>query len=371
MVGCCGGSDALGEFGRAQMTAAGVDIISVDDESTPWAGSATGTVMVFTTPDAQRSFLSSFSSEDRLWLSPQLLSAVSKARLLVVEGYLWELPGAAEVIPAVVKHARAVGTLVVLTAGDASVVQRHGGKVLETIQAGVDMFVSNVAEAQALQTFLREQQQQQSQQADAQAQRQSQQEEMQLHSVLLDAQGSASLDSMWEATSSSSSVQGADGSSSDGQLVACELAGVCPLVLVTDGSRGSYITALGQLIVVPPYWRSHAPVDTCGAGDAYCSGFLFAFLLGLDLHAMGHIAAKTASAVISRHGPQLLAQDADAVAGVPLRKGSLVAQFMGVGGGSGSNTSSSTSVAAMQLQSLGLDVDASVGASQLVQSASQ
>jgi sugar/nucleoside kinase (ribokinase family) len=356
MVGCCGGSDALGEFGRAQMKAAGVDIISAGDELTPWAGTATGTVMVFTTPDAQRSFLSSFSSEDRLHLTPQLLSAVSRSRLLVIEGYLWELPGAAQVIPAVVKHARAVGTLVVLTAGDASVLQRHGATVLETIQAGVDMFVSNAQEAQELAKCLRQQQQQQQQQPAQQATQQQQQQEMQQHPILLDPQGSASLDSLWDAFSSNT-CHVTDGSSSEGQVIACELAGVCPMVVVTDGSRGSYITALGQLIVVPPYWRSHAPVDTCGAGDAYCSGFLFAFLLGLDMHAMGNIAAKTASAVISRHGPQLSAHDADGVSGVPLGRSSLATQFMV----SNSNGSSSAGVPAIQLQSLGLvAVDASV-----------
>jgi sugar/nucleoside kinase (ribokinase family) len=374
MAGCCGGSDALGEFGRAQMAAAGVDMVSVDDPTAAFAGSTTGTVMVFTTPDAQRSFLSSFSSEDNIHPTPALLQAVTKSRLLVIEGYLWELPGAAEVIPAVVKHARAVGTLVVLTAGDASVVQRHGAKVLETIQAGVDMFVSNVDEARALQGFLQQQQQQSSQQqqqqqsaaAAAAEQLLREQQEMQKHSVLLDAQGSANLDSMWEAGSSSSSI--ADGSSSEGQQVACELAGVCPLVVVTDGSRGSYITALGQLIVVPPYWRSKAPVDTCGAGDAYCGAFLFAFLLGLDLHAMGHLAAKTASAVISRHGPQLLPQDADGLAGVPLGRCTLAAQLMS--GGSGSSSTSGMGLDGVQLQALGLGVDASVGAGQLLQGAS-
>lgn len=369
MAGCCGGSDALGEFGRAQMAAAGVDMVSVDDPTATFAGSTTGTVMVFTTPDAQRSFLSSFSSEDNIHLTPALLQAVTKSRLLVIEGYLWELPGAAEVIPAVVKHARAVGTLVVLTAGDASVVQRHGAKVLETIQAGVDMFVSNVGEAHALQGFLQQQQQlsQQQQQSAAAAEHLlHEQQEMQKHSVLLDPQGSANLDSMWEAGSSSSSI--ADGSSSEGQQVACELAGVCPLVVVTDGSRGSYITALGQLIVVPPYWRSKAPVDTCGAGDAYCGAFLFAFLLGLDLHAMGHLAAKTASAVISRHGPQLLPQDADGLAGVPLGRCTLATQLLS--GGSGSSSTSGMGLDSVQLQALGFGVDASVAAGQLLQGAS-
>lgn len=366
MAGCCGGSDALGEYGRAQMTAAGVDIISVDGDSAPWAGTQTGTVMVFTTPDAQRSFLSSFSSEDTLHLTPQLLSAVSRSRLVVIEGYLWELPNAAEVLPAVVKHARAVGTLVVMTAGDASVVQRHGAKVLQAIQEGVDMYICNAAEAEALQQYVVEQQQQQaSQQCVSAAEQQQLQhlqrvQEMEQHHVTLDPQGSASIDSVWDSDGRSNGSSSPIPGVSEGQVAACELAGVCPLVVVTDGSRGSYITALGQLTVVPPFWRTIAPVDTCGAGDAYCSGFLFAFLLGLDMHSMGHVAAKTASAVISRHGPHLQERDADTVAGVPLgRNSSLAAQFMGAGGGNGnSSNASAASTSSAVKRPLGLGVDA-------------
>jgi sugar/nucleoside kinase (ribokinase family) len=385
MAGCIGGSDALGEFGRAQLDAAGVELLCVDadDGTLPaaaaaggsssaapasaaaaaaaarWSGSSTGTVMVFTTPDAQRSFLSSFSAEDAMRLTPALLSAVARARCVVLEGYLWELPGAADVVPAVVRHARAVGTLVVLTAGDASVVQRHGAKVLAAMRAGVDMLVCNEKEAEALVAHLNAQQQEQQEQEQEQQQQQQQQQAKQqdggvaaarlqvpavaqLEHVHLDPQGSASIDGGDDAdrrqqlgcdsANNSAASAGAAAaaragvaagaaaplpvvSSSEGQAAACELAGVCPMVVVTDGSRGSYITALGQLVVVPPFWRSQRPVDTCGAGDAYFAGLLFAFLHGMDLHAMGHMAAKTASAVISRHGPQLQPLDADWVAG--------------------------------------------------------
>jgi sugar/nucleoside kinase (ribokinase family) len=124
MTGCVGGSDALGEFARAQLQAAGVDVVGPGPTS-----NATGVVMVFTTPDAQRSFLSSFSSEDSLHMSQQLQDAAASARLLLIEGYMWETQGAAEAIPALVRHARSVGTLVALTAGDVGVVERHGAKV--------------------------------------------------------------------------------------------------------------------------------------------------------------------------------------------------------------------------------------------------
>jgi sugar/nucleoside kinase (ribokinase family) len=348
MAGCLGGSDALGEYGRAQMAAAGVDMLSLDDEAsgsittTTAAATTTGTVMVFTTPDAQRSFLSSFSSEDSVAATPALLAAVARARLVVLEGYLWELPGAAEAIPAIVAHARSVGTLTVLTAGDASVVARHGAKVLSAFQAGVEMFVCNAAEAQELVGHLAATQQQQ-QTCDMTA----------LQEVQLDPEGSASMDDDRSSSSSSDTAEqhglsppvlgtgaadcGSDVSSSEGQGAACSLARVCPMVVVTDGSRGSYVTALGQLIVVPPFWRSLPPVDTCGAGDAYAAGLLHAFLLGQDLHAMGHAASKTASAVISRHGPQLLPGDADYVvaAGTGSSKtSSLAARFLAAAEGS-------------------------------------
>lgn len=65
-----------------------------------------------------------------------------------------------------------------------------------------------------------------------------------------------------------------------------------------------------SLQAVPPFWREHRPVDTCGAGDAYTAGFLHAFLTGLDVASIGAFSAKVASAVISRPGACLSASEA-------------------------------------------------------------
>lgn len=296
MTGCVVGSDALGEFAAAQLGAAGVEVVPTQ----PPTSSATGVVMVFTTSDAQRSFLSSFSSEDRIVLTDELKATIARARIVVVEGYMWEVQGAGEVLPEIIRHARSCGTLVALTAGDVSVIERHATKVLAAIEAGVDLWFGNEAEAAALVQHVQQQKQQRHQQLD-----------------MLNSASSMQLERLDSSDSSSSSMlnnQHSDVGVSHGQECALELAGICPMVVVTDGSRGSYITALGQLVVVPPYWRATPPVDTCGAGDAYAAGLLYGFLRGLDLHSMGHVAAKTASAVISRHGPQLLPEDADWVA---------------------------------------------------------
>jgi sugar/nucleoside kinase (ribokinase family) len=255
--------------------------------------------MVLSTPDAQRSFLSCFSNEDEVQLTPELQHAVASSKLLVVEGYLWELPGAAKVLPELVRLARSVGTLVALTAGDAGVVQRHGEKVLETLAAGVDIWFCNAAEAQALLGHLPSRNQQQQQQLEA---------------ARNDA--SAAVTSEGEPSPSSSSRE----AQLSVQEIAQQVSHLCPMMVVTDGSKGSYVMAFGELLVVPPYWSTEPPVDTTGAGDAYAAGFLYALLAGADLVTLGQSAARTASAVISRHGPQLLPEDAakvvQALAGV-------------------------------------------------------
>jgi len=67
------------------------------------------------------------------------------------------------------------------------------------------------------------------------------------------------------------------------------------------------------LQVVPPFWASSKPVDTCGAGDGYAAGFLYGFLTGLDPASMGRFGARVASTVIAKHGGALSTAEAAAL----------------------------------------------------------
>ena len=98
------------------------------------------------------------------------------------------------------------------------------------------------------------------------------------------------------------------------EQAALALAPHCSMVVVTDGAWGSYLCAMGQLQLVPPFWIADAPVDTCGAGDAYAAGLLYGFLCGYDLSNMGRAGARVASAVISKHGATLSEQAASELA---------------------------------------------------------
>lgn len=255
MAGLVGG-DPLGSFYIAQMSSAGVEFISPIDQS-----SHTGTVVVLTSPNAQRTMLSYLGAPNAsLPLTEGLRAAIQKSRVVVIEGYLWELPDALETIKAAITCAKDAGVLVAMTIGDHGVAQRHGSDIWDAIATGVDIVFSNKEEADAL-------------------------------------------------------LKAKDIAVSGNTAEACALAlgPHCSIVSVTDGSSGSCITALGQLHVVPPHWVESPPVDTCGAGDAYAAGLLWALLRQSDVISMGRAGAKVASAVICKHGAALSSDAAQIV----------------------------------------------------------
>ena len=95
-VGMAGlvGADALGSFYAAQLEAAGVRVAAA-----PTPGAATGTVLVLTSgTDASRTMLSYLGTPAEIAVDAALQAAIARSRLLVVEGYLWELPSAAHTV---------------------------------------------------------------------------------------------------------------------------------------------------------------------------------------------------------------------------------------------------------------------------------
>lgn len=270
-VGMAGlvGSDPLGEFFCAQMRQAGVDVVSP-----PLPGAATGTVVVLTAQDASRTMLSYLGTPAEVEVDAALEAAIARSRCLVVEGYLWELPGAERTIAKAIAAARRAGCVVAMTAGDAGVVERHHAELWQAIDQGIDLLFTNASEAAALLRY----------EPPSAAQR----------------QGLAAAASHLHCAT--------------GEQLALRLAPHCSAVVVTDGAAGSYIAALGEIHCQPPVWMESPPVDTCGAGDAFAAGLLYAHLTGRDLVTMGRTAARVASAVISRHGAQLQPEAAAAVA---------------------------------------------------------
>lgn len=81
--------------------------------------------------------------------------------------------------------------------------------------------------------------------------------------------------------------------------------GVCDIIAVTLGDKGSAIITPDKTIRVAPIMPKQL-VDTTGAGDAYAAGFLFGLTEGKDLSECGRLGSLAASEVISHMGPRPL-----------------------------------------------------------------
>ncbi|XVE62315.1 hypothetical protein DITRI_Ditri06bG0108300 [Diplodiscus trichospermus] len=241
------GSDPLGGFYRSKLRRANVNFLSA-----PIKDGTTGTVIVLTTPDAQRTMLAYQGTSSAINYDSCLAGVVSRTNIFVVEGYLFELPDTIKTISRACEEARQSGALVAVTASDVSCIERHYDDFWEIVGNYADIVFANSDEARALSHF----------------------------------------------------------SSKESPISATRyLSHFVPLVSVTDGPRGSYIGVKGEAVYIPP--PPCVPVDSCGAGDAYASGILYGILRGVsDLKGMGTLAARIAATVVGQQGTRLRVHDA-------------------------------------------------------------
>ncbi|KAG6495145.1 uncharacterized sugar kinase slr0537-like [Zingiber officinale] len=240
------GSDPLGGFYRAKLCRANVNFLSK-----PVKDGTTGTVIVLTTPDAQRTMLAYQGRSSTIDYDPYLASLVSKTNILVIEGYLFEFPHTIKTIALACEEAHRSGALIAITASDVSCIKRCYDDFWEIIGNYADIVFANSNEAIAFSGF----------------------------------------------------------STNSPMSAAKYLSHFVPLVSVTDGPRGSFIGVKDEAIYIPPF--PCIPVDTCGAGDAYASGILYGILRGAsDLKGMGTLASRVAAVVVGQQGTRLRVQDA-------------------------------------------------------------
>ena len=246
------------------------------------------------------------------------LAAASSCRLLLVEGYLWELPGAAEAIGRAVDAARSGGALVAFTAGDAGVCERHRGSIVAALDCGMaDVLFANRAEASALL-------------GGGGAGKKEDEEENDSAALLIPADEAAAL-----------------------------LASRVGVAIVTDGANGASICALGAKTTVPPVWGPLPPVDTNGAGDAFAAGAIYGLLRGYSVVDLGRAGARAAAAVIGRHGAAMSGDEAarvveavEAARAKEARSEWRRRVFGGAGAGEEISSSSSASVSSSPLMSV-------------------
>lgn len=264
-VACLGGSaaylarvadDQLGQVFRQDIEAAGVrfagPLAEAAGPDTRDNGAGTGRCLVLVTPDAERTMSTYLGVASELGPDDVDAEAVGRARILYVEGYLWDLPAAKTALREAMAAARRGGAQVALSLSDSFCVQRHRDDFLALVASEVDVVFANQAELALL-----------TGQDDLEA------------GIEVVAEGPA----MWA---------------------------------VTQGAQGSVVVA-GQDWVRVPAWPVEAVVDTTGAGDLYAAGFLVGLTRGAlgapELEGCARLGSLVAAEVIghlgARPGPGL------------------------------------------------------------------
>lgn len=229
--------DAMGGVFRRDIAAVGVRF------PTPPApdGAATARCVVVVTPDAQRTMNTHLGA--CLGLGPADIdpSLVARAKLIHIEGYLWDPPEAKRALREALEIARANGGRVCLSLSDSFCVERHRAAFRDLVENRVDVLLANEDEAMAL----------------------------------------------YEVGSFDAALR-------------C-VRGHCAVAALTRGARGS-VVAGGEAVYTIGAAPVARVVDTTGAGDLYASGFLYGLARGFDLARCGRLAALTAGEIIEHFG---------------------------------------------------------------------
>ncbi|HEY7551612.1 MAG TPA: adenosine kinase [Hyphomicrobiaceae bacterium] len=230
-------SDQFGQVFRHDIRAAGVAF----DTAPAGDGEPTGRSLILVTPDGQRT-MNTF-----LGVSPQLgngevdAELIRSARILYLEGYLFDRPEAKAAFRQAADIAAKAGRQVALTLSDPFCVDRHRAEFLELVRRSVDILFANEAE----------------------------------------------VTSLYETASFEAAAQRAR---ADTRLAA-----------LTRSEKGSVILSGGEAVEVPAAPVEEV-ADTTGAGDLYAAGFLFAVARGMALETAGRLGSLAAAEVISHVG---------------------------------------------------------------------
>jgi sugar/nucleoside kinase (ribokinase family) len=203
-------------------------------------GPTTGRCLIVVTPDAQRTMNTYLGAS--AFLGPEDVDAdmVAAAKVVYLEGYLWDRPEAKEAYRKAARIAHDAGNEVSLTLSDSFCVDRHRPEWRVLVEEDVDVLFANEHELCSLYE--------------------------------------CEFDAAVEAVRRD-----------------------CRVAAVTRSAKGSVIVASDDTHIVDAHPVDRL-MDTTGAGDLYASGFLRGYTQGSDLETCARLGSLAASEVISHLG---------------------------------------------------------------------
>ncbi len=206
------------------------------------AGPSTGRCLVNVTPDGERTMCTYLGASTQFTDFDIDKEFIEGAKIVYLEGYLFDPPPARDAFAKAAGLARASGRQIALSLSDPFVVERHRGALLGFIESQVDILFANEAEITAL----------------------------------FQCEFGAAVTAV----------------RSHAKIAA-----------LTRSEHGSVIVADAKTRTVPAA-PVEKVVDTTGAGDQYAAGFLFGLARGRPLDDCGRLGSLAAAEVISHYGPR-------------------------------------------------------------------
>ena len=206
-------------------------------------GPSTARCLILVTPDAQRTMCTYLGASVNLHPADLDLDLVRQAKVLYLEGYLWDSDEAKQAFLSAARVMRESGGEVALSLSDAFCVDRHRQSFQELVDGHVDILFANEME----------------------------------------------ITSLYEANTFEEAVD--------------HVRGRCKVAALTRSAEGSLVLRGDQTVTIAPYQLGDL-VDTTGAGDLYAAGFLYGHTRGESLERCGHLGSLCAGKVVTQLGPR-------------------------------------------------------------------
>ncbi|MCV6585390.1 MAG: adenosine kinase [Marinibacterium sp.] len=231
--------DALGRFYAQAMQDDGVDFVN---DPVPEGDLPTSRSMIFVSPDGERSMNTYLGISSDLSSDDVPADTASRARLMFLEGYLFDKDKGKAAFLEAARTCREGGGKAGIAISDPFCVDRHRADFLSLIGNDMDYVIGNEAE----------------------------------------------IRSLFE--------------TDDTEAALAKTAAMCPLVVCTRSGDGVTAIRGDERVDVPV--APITPVDATGAGDQFAAGFLYGLATGRDLETCARIGNLCAGEVIRHIGPR-------------------------------------------------------------------
>ncbi len=229
--------DKLGEIFTKEISKTGTIFKTPPSSS----GASTAQCLIFVTPDAQRTMCTYLGASVLLGPEDLDLSAVREAKILYLEGYLWDNSAAKDAFIKAAEIAKNAGKKVALSLSDSFCVSRHRDSFIELVEDYIDILFANEDE----------------------------------------------ITSLYKTSNLNLAIE--------------KLKQKCELAAITLGENGSIIISKGKEITIDPFILGKA-IDTTGAGDLYAGGFLKGLSDGLSPLLSAKIGSICAGQIVTQLG---------------------------------------------------------------------